>query len=498
MQLALSNVSYSYPGSAQAVLENLDVVFLEGWTGIIGNNGCGKTTLARIAAGKLAPDEGSASPNGLAARYCEQDASIPPDGLEDFACSWDQSAVRLRAVLNIEDEWMWRFETLSSGQQKRIQVAVALWAQPDVLVMDEPTNHVDASTREAVCRVLARYKGIGILISHDRELLDGLVQRCLCFEGSRIAMRPGNYSQAKEQSASEVKAAQRQRDDAKREVARVQAEAARRREEAGKSAAKRSARHVAPKDHDGKARIKLAVYTGKDGIAGKLSSRMDSRLEKAKRTLDDVRIDKEYDNDIWMDAEASHRKVLMRMEARSFLAGEHVLAVPDIIVGNTDHIGILGVNGSGKTTLLDALMDSVPDDLGVLCVPQEISEEAASDMMEQFRDASRAERGRVMSIVARLNSDPVRILDGGKPSPGEMRKLMLAMGILQRPVLIAMDEPTNHLDVGSIEAIERVLNGYPGALLLVSHDARLLEATTSIRWRLEERDKSDAFELMIA
>lgn len=86
--------------------------------------------------------------------------------------------------------------------------------------------------------------------------------------------------------------------------------------------------------------------------------------------------------------------------------------------------------------------------------------------------------------MAQLNSDPNRMLEGDAVSPGEMRKLMLALGIVERSQLVIMDEPTNHLDIGSIEALERVLAVYPGALLLVSHDAAMVKAATSVVWRI--------------
>lgn len=490
MQITLNDVSYSYPNSTQTVLDGVRAVFPAGWTGIIGNNGCGKSTLARVATGMLVPDSGTVSPRDLVVAYCEQDTTVPPGRLEDFACSWEQKAVRLRVDLGVDDDWPWRYDTLSSGQQKRLQVAVALWENPDVLVMDEPTNHVDVLTRRAILRALAGYRGVGLLISHDRELLDALAGQCLCFEGVRVVMRSGGYAQAREQAACDTKTVQRQRRDVKREAARIQAEAAWRRNEASKSDAKRSARHLDAKDHDGKGRIKLAVYTGKDGVAGKLSSRMDARLEKVRQTLEEAHVDKQYAGDIWMDAGASPRKVLVRMEAGDLVQGEHCLRIPDLAVGNAEHIGIAGVNGSGKTTLLTALMRRVPDDLSTLFIPQEIGSELAARIMASLHEASPGERGRVLSIVAQLNSDPDRILDGDELSPGELRKLMLAQGILCHPVLIAMDEPTNHLDVGSIEALERVLVAYPGALVLVSHDERLLEKTTDFRWCLESGDGS--------
>ena len=187
----------------------------------------------------------------------------------------------LRRDLGVEEGWPWRYETLSSGQQKRLQVACALWQRPDLLVMDEPTNHVDVPTREAVTAALARFKGVGLLISHDRALLDALCSQCLFMAAGQVTARPGGYSQGRGQEQLERETAVRQRDQAKRERKRLAGEAQRRREEASRAAGMRSCRNLDPKDHSGKARVKLAVYTGKDGVAGKLSSRMEGRPSRA-------------------------------------------------------------------------------------------------------------------------------------------------------------------------------------------------------------------------
>lgn len=200
----------------------------------------------------------------------------------DGKCAaYDRDAVALRRDLDVEDDWPWRYDTLSCGQQKRLQVACALWQRPDLLVMDEPTNHVDTPTREAITAALAPFKGVGLLISHDRALLDALCVQCLFMAEGRLTARPGGYSRGRGQEELERGTALRQRERARREKKRLAGETQRRREEASRAAGMRSCRNLDPKDHSGKARVKLAVYTGKDGVAGKLSSRMENHLSRA-------------------------------------------------------------------------------------------------------------------------------------------------------------------------------------------------------------------------
>ena len=112
--------------------------------------------------------------------------------------------------------------------------------------------------------------------------------------------------------------------------------------------------------------------------------------------------------------------------------------------------------------------------------------EQCRDALSRLASLDSRSRGRVLAVAAALNSDPDRLVEGERTSPGEMRKLMLGLGILDAPELIIMDEPSNYLDLHSVEALERLLAAFPGALLLVSHDAVLLEATTSVRWEISE------------
>lgn len=304
----------------------------------------------------------------------------------------------LRRDLGVEDDWPWRYDTLSCGQQKRLQVACALWQRPDLLVMDEPTNHVDAPTREAITAALARFKGVGLLISHDRALLDALCVQCLFMAEGRLTARPGGYSQGRDQEELERGTALRQRERARREKKRLAGEAQRRREEASRAAGMRSCRNLDPKDHSGKERVKLAVYTGKDGVAGKLSSRMESRLSRVEETLARVKVEKRYDGDLWMRAEPSARKVLYRQPEMTLALGERQLLVPPLSIGNTDHIALTGPNGAGKTTLVSEVARRIDPTARVLVIPQEPTAEQCRDALSRLASLDSRSRGRVLAV----------------------------------------------------------------------------------------------------
>ena len=321
-------------------------------------------------------------------------------------------------------------------------------------------------------------------MSHDRELLDGLVDRCASFEAGTVRVRPGGFTRASGQRDLERSASMRERRRAKEQLDRLMVEKDKRAHEAARADARMSKRHIDPKDRSAKAKIDLARFTGQDGKRGRLSSQLEGRLDAARERLAHARVEKRYDGDLWLDVAPAPRRVLIRSAARDIPCGPGALHLPDLYVGNTDHIAITGPNGAGKSTLLEHLRPHIPDGIAWLDIPQELDEELAHGVVERVRALSSGERGRVLSVVAQLNSDPARILEGCATSPGEMRKLLLALGVLSSPALIVMDEPTNHLDLHSVEALERALAGYPGALLLVSHDERFLNACTSVRWNI--------------
>lgn len=492
--LTLSHITYTYPQAAEAALRNVSATFDAGWTAVIGDNGCGKTTLARIACGLVRPDEGTVSAR-LPFAYCEQDPRIEPATLYDFACDFAPDAVRLRSTLEIPDDAPWRFDSLSGGEQKKLQIAAALWSRPELLVLDEPTNHVDAACRERILAALRGFSGIGILISHDRSLIDSLPRQCLCFENGVAIMRPGTYGETFEQRKRELLCARRANEKAKRTVAALQRERIRRAEEASKTAKRRSARGLDKHDSDGRAKRQLAVFTGQDGKAGALASSMDARLARARDELSRTRVEKRYDGEIVFDMRPHPRKTLLSTdetvitcEDSTNAAAPFALHVPQFFVGNTEHVGVSGKNGSGKTTLLNHLITRMDKEIPTLFVPQEYTASEAARLVRRVQKEAPETKGRILSIVSRLNSDPDRILEGGRTSPGELRKLAIACGIVDRVALIIADEPTNHLDIHSVEALQRALAKFPGALIAVSHDNQFLEAISTTRIHLEREE----------
>lgn len=487
MQLNLSHISYTYPGACSPALIDVSAVFPQSWTGIIGDNGCGKTTLASIAARLIAPDSGSITPS-LFTVYCPQDTSVAPVNLHELASDWSREGRHLRNLLGIDEEWFWRYGTLSGGQQRRLQIACALFSSPDVLVMDEPTNDLDGETRIIVKEALASFKGVGLLISHDRDLLDSLALQSLVFDGKRAIMRPGGYSKATDQVANEHISALRRHEKAKREVKRIEAEAQRRREEASRQKAKRSGRGLGAKDSDARERIGRAIISGKDGVAGKLSSAMNRRLAKASDFLTDNHVDKRYEYRIGDWGAIAQTSVVSHIEPGVLQAGDFSICVPEFWIAPTDHVTISGRNGTGKSLVVRHVIDSISPNIKVAYIPQGADKDEREQALQVLRSCDQERRGRILSVVAHLNSDPERLLDGDEVSPGELRKLLLAEQLIDNPSFLVLDEPTNHLDIGSIKALQDLLLQFPGAILLVSHDAALLDAVTERQWRTTGSD----------
>jgi ATPase subunit of ABC transporter with duplicated ATPase domains len=493
-QLNLQSVEFAHPGMTKPLFSDLTVQFPSGWTGIVGPNGAGKTTLLKVVTGELAAQSGAVTRQGLAL-YVAQRTDDAPEFLEDFI--WAPDATVLKARLRVGEDWPERWSTLSHGERKRAQIAVALWREPAVLALDEPSNHIDAEARRLLVRALTEFNGIGLLVSHDRALLDELCSQCLLLDPPDAVMRPGGVTEAMKQQDNEEQAARSANDALRRTETRLKDEAQRRRVLADqKAAASRGSKQIKipAHDHDGRAQRNLAKMSGKDAYAGKMVAQMNQRAGKVATQRSEIAVKKRYETGIWVDgASFMPRDFLLRLPAGSLpLGGGRKLHFPDLAIGGTSRIALSGANGLGKSTLIQHLLGhlKVPAEK-IVNVPQEISAEDSRTLLEAVKRLPNDELGKVMITISRLGSRPARLLESALPSPGEVRKLLLALGIVRGPHLIVMDEPTNHMDLPGILCLEQALEDCPCAVLLVSHDEEFLEKITETDWHLTRDEAGD-------
>ncbi|MEM8769522.1 MAG: ATP-binding cassette domain-containing protein, partial [Pseudomonadota bacterium] len=244
-------------------------------------------------------------------------------------------------------------------------------------------------------------------------------------------------------------------------------------------------RGLARKDSDAREKIDRARVA--DSGAGSQLRQLGGRATQVQARLEASRIGKDYETGIWLEGSKSSRDAVLKLEAgETTFAGTRTLRWPALAIKPDERIAITGRNGIGKSTWLNYALPllNVPQE-NVVFLPQELTAAAARAVMAEVRTLPKAKLGLIMNIVSRLNSRPDRLLDSQQPSPGEVRKLLLGLGMSRLPHIIVMDEPTNHLDLPSIEALEEALADCPCALLLVSHDRRFLERIGAQSWRME-------------
>jgi ATPase subunit of ABC transporter with duplicated ATPase domains len=199
----------------------------------------------------------------------------------------------------------------------------------------------------------------------------------------------------------------------------------------------------------------------------------------------------------WLPGSVYRGDAVLRLEEGRLDLGAATLRYPALRLGGTGRAALCGPNGSGKSSLVHRIVASLALPAGrVAYVPQEIPAGDSREIASGVRRLPEAELGHLMTVVAGLGSDPRGLLATEMPSPGETRKLLLALGVVREPWFIVMDEPTNHLDLPSIELLERALADCPCALLLVSHDERFLDGVGCGRWRIRPAGPG-AFELEV-
>ena len=464
-----------------------------GRVGLVGRNGAGKSTLMRVVAGRLDPDAGSVEmPKSARVGYIAQEAPAGPASPFETVLAADLERVRLLEIAETSDEPQRLAETherlnaidahaaparaakilaglgfdeamqhapldeLSGGWRMRVALAALLFSQPDLLLLDEPSNHLDLEATLWLEDFLKGYRATMLIVSHERDLLNNVADYILHLEHGRLTLYPGGYDAFERQRLERQAHAQAAREKQIAEREKLQAFVDR--------------------------------WRAKAHTARQAQSRMKAlaRMEPIAAVNEDPSLRFDFPNP------AELKPPLLTLEGASvgYQPGKPVLANLSLRLDPNDRIALLGRNGNGKTTLARLLAGQLPPMGGEVNAPARLrvgyftqyqveeldeSDTPLQHMSRLLKDAPpkivRAQLGRFGFSGEKATTEV------GKMSGGERARLALALVTRDAPHMLILDEPTNHLDVDAREALVHALNDYEGAVVIVSHDRHMLELT---------------------
>ena len=517
MAIALGLVKVSKRFGAQPILEELSFGLQMGEkVGLIGRNGAGKSTLFKLLAGEDSPDSGEVVlTQGLRVAHLSQDPHFAEDATvrtalesaladhkelirrhaqihEALQAGPDRAGQeRLHAELDAvehhlhhmgwdleprlkEAQTTWGLldleatvESLSGGWRKRVALAQAWLQDPDVLVMDEPTNHLDPEQVEKLELWLQQFVGALLLITHDRHLLDGVVDRMLELENGAVTSYDGSYSdyllERSDKEFRESRLTEHMQNRLRRELAWLR-------------------RGAKARTRKSKLRIN-DVLDLKDEVADR------SRLEERQA--------------LTFAGGSNRSDSLLTVEDLTFSypgTSVELAGGLNLYLQRGQRIAILGPNGCGKSTLLKLLLGELEPSGGVINRHPKLSVSAISQGRGEMRgDLSIADNIAERASMVKIGGQELLVLvyltrfgfpaDQQKRlaatlSGGERNRLLMAKAMLQPSDLLVLDEPTNDLDIPTLQNLEEALMDYPGTLLLVSHDRFFLDqvSTHTLAW----------------
>ena len=402
---------------------------------IVGINGSGKTTLLRCILGIEEADEGS--------------IAFSKEKKMDYLA-------QQHADIETEKE---DYDTLSGGQKTRKRLEEILQEKPDLLILDEPTNHLDIGSIQWLEKVLKRYDGAVLLVSHDRYFLDRIVTKVIDLERGKVRMYQGNYSAYAEKKRqlreAEWKAFQNQQAEIKHQEAVIEK-------------LKQFNREKSIKRAESREKMLLKV----------------ERLEKPEELENEMKL-------LFSPRESSGNDVLMAKELGKSYDGKRLFSHGTFSLQKGEHVALIGDNGTGKTTLLKILNGLIQADEGEFRLGSKVKiayydqEHAVLNMektlfdeiQDSYPDMNNTKVRNVLAAFLFTGDDVYKRIQD--LSGGEQGRVSLAKLMLSDANFLILDEPTNHLDIQGKEVLEEAIRNYEGTVLYVSHDRYFINKTAT-------------------
>lgn len=506
--LSIENLTKGY--GDKALLENITFGIEDGEKiGLIGVNGTGKSTFLKIIAGVESPDRGTViTGNNLHVEYLLQDpdfnenltileqvfqgnsptmqllreyeltverlASNPDDA------SWQKKLLALTQQMDVLNAWQLENEaktiltklgieafdtlikTLSGGQKKRVALASALIRPAGLLILDEPTNHIDNDTVAWLEQYLNNRKGALLMVTHDRYFLDRVASRIIELDRGQLYSYPGNYSRFLELKVE--------------------------REEQQLASEKKRQNF-----------LRNELVWIKRGAKAR-TTKQKARIDRFAKVQADEPLSENGAVDIAVGSTRLGKKVIELERVSKEFAGQEVIQDFSYIVLRDDRIGIIGPNGSGKTTLLNLLSGRLTPDRGLIDTGSTVKIGYFAQNNNDLVSGALTEELRVIDYIKEV-AEFVPTADGtsisasqmlerflfppaqqwapiSKLSGGEKRRLYLLRVLMDAPNVLLLDEPTNDLDIQTLTILEDYLDDFPGAVIAVSHDRYFLDRVT--------------------
>lgn len=476
--IQVSNLTFAYDGSYENIFENVSFQLDTNWRlGFTGRNGRGKTTFLNLLLGKY-EYRGSITAS-VAFSYFPYEVSdrslFAIDVVEEIYPEYQywQLQREMNALLLSEDVLYRPYDTLSNGEQTKLQLAVLFLKENNFLLIDEPTNHLDIRGREIVSAYLRSKKGF-ILVSHDRAFLDGCVDHILSINKADIQVCKGDFSTWWENKAKQDAFEQAENEKLKKEISRLEETARQKANWSDRVEATKIGSHAFDRGYIGHKAEKMMARSKA------IEARQQAAIGEKSKLLKNI----ERSDDLKIFQTPFHAKRLVQLTDVAIAYGETpVCSGVRFTIEPGDRIALQGANGCGKSSIIKLICgENIPHagdvkigtGLRISYVSQDTS--SLSGRLSDFARARGIEESLFLAMLAKLDVPKSQMeKDMASLSAGQKKKVLLAASICEPTHLHIWDEPMNYIDVISRMQIEQLLLAFRPTILFVEHDKAFCE-----------------------